>query len=172
MQHLLSFHETNHNNRTTTTTTTTPFFVESAYVHGNYYGTSWQSIIDIHVHQQKRCILDIDVQGVQRLKELQQQPSMTITTTTPPTTSSERPTIQFQPKYIFIAPPSLDTLYERLQLRNTETVDSLHIRYTNAANEVSYGVQTGNFDVVLTNDNLAEATQQLAHAIQQLYGLW
>lgn len=42
-------------------------FIESADVHGNYYGTSKQAVSSV-LEQGKICVLDIDVQGVQSVK--------------------------------------------------------------------------------------------------------
>ena len=39
-------------------------FIEHANVHGNIYGTSFESVMRV-VNNHKICILDIDVQGVQ-----------------------------------------------------------------------------------------------------------
>jgi guanylate kinase len=53
------------------------YFVEHANVHGNLYGTSWDAIVKVDGVNQKtigntrvirKDILDIDIQGVQRLK--------------------------------------------------------------------------------------------------------
>jgi guanylate kinase len=47
-------------------------FLEHAEVHGNLYGTSWTSMKHVQLYG-KRCLLDIDVQGVRRLKGLENQ---------------------------------------------------------------------------------------------------
>lgn len=121
-------------------------FLEHAEVHGNLYGTSKQAV---HGDAQKRCLLDIDVQGVKNIK---QQESNT-----------------FRPKYIFIAPPSLEILLERLSNRGTETQQSLERRTANAKAEVEYGMQEGNFDCIVVNDNLDQACQDFHKAIDKLY---
>ena len=55
---------------------------------------------------------------------------------------------------IFIRPPSLATLKERLTRRETETVDSLRHRLDRAIHEMDYA---GRFDAVIVNDNLEVA---------------
>ena len=50
------------------------------------------------------CILDIDVQGVKAIKKVEDIP---------------------RPLYVFMEPPSLQTLEERLRARGTETEESL-----------------------------------------------
>jgi guanylate kinase len=108
-----------------------------------------------HVHQSgKRCLLDIDVQGVIRLKSLEQQ---------------QQVSTKLAPTYIFIAPPSLDILQQRLQDRNTESVASLEKRTRNAKREVDYGLEPGNFDYIIVNDNLEDAVKQFAQAINDAY---
>lgn len=137
-------------------------FVEWAEVHGNYYGTSWATLQTLAQNQQT-CLLDIDVQGVRRLKELHAAEE------TQQQHGSASSSFQFQPKYIFIAPPSLDSLAERLTNRATETPESLERRLANAAAEVEYGLAPGNFDAVIVNDDLEEAVRAFADKVQALY---
>jgi len=130
-------------------------FLEFATVHGNMYGTSWMALQDIHKTKQ-RALLDIDVKGVQTLKALQkQQPN------------------RIQPKYIFIAPPDLETLQQRLQARGTETPESLQRRTANAAAELEYGLaESGgppNFDAIVYNHQIEQAVQDFSRAVQELY---
>lgn len=126
-------------------------FVEWAQVHGNFYGTSWESLKSVQL-QGKRALLDIDVQGVQRLKD-QDEASDTL----------------FLPRFVFIAPPSLETLQERLIARGTESAESLQRRLANAKAEVDYGLEPGNFDAIIVNDDLLRAARELADTIQSLY---
>lgn len=74
--------------------------------------------------QGKICILDIDVQGVQKVKES-----------------------SLQPLYLFISPPSMESLEKRLRGRGTETEDQMKMRLGNAAKELEYGyVKNGKND--------------------------
>lgn len=123
-------------------------FLEHAEVHGNLYGTSWSSMRNVQTSG-KRCLLDIDVQGVRRLKALQS------------------PTLM--PTYIFIAPPSLDALEKRLADRGTESAESLARRTENARMEMEYGLEEGNFDFIVVNDDLDEATLKFSRVIAQIY---
>ena len=68
------------------------------------YGTSKSSVEDV-LNSGKICILDIDVQGVKAVKKT-----------------------DLTPLFVFIKPPSLETLEQRLRDRGTETEESL--RYT------------------------------------------
>jgi len=81
--------------------------------------------------QGKICVLDIDVQGVRKVKES-----------------------SLNPLYIFIAPPSREELEKRLRGRATETEDAIQTRLANAAAELEYGQTTGNFDRVFVNADL------------------
>ena len=125
-------------------------FLEHAEVHGNYYGTSWQTLRDSQL-QGKRCLLDIDVQGVKHLKSY----------------CHGVPT--FQPKYVFVAPPSLESLLQRLEGRGTETAESLARRTANAKAEVEYGMTKGNFDCIVVNDDLDQACQDFQQAVDSMY---
>jgi guanylate kinase len=95
------------------------------------------------------------VQGVQRLKDIdfEQHSANTL----------------FLPRFVFIAPPSLATLQERLIARGTESAESLQRRVANAKAEVDYGLEQGNFDAIIVNDDLRRAARELADTIENLY---
>eukprot|EP00980_Cylindrotheca_fusiformis_P029269 scaffold22788_cov215-Cylindrotheca_fusiformis.AAC.1 len=128
-------------------------FLEYAQVHGNLYGTSLQSLRDVQ-ETGKRCLLDIDVAGVRSIKDA----------------SSSSFRLRLEPKYIFIAPPSLDSLKERLIGRATESPESLERRTANAKSELEYGTLE-NFDAIVVNNDLDVACQDFQKAIEQLYDL-
>ena len=123
-------------------------FLEYAQVHGNYYGTSWKSLQQVQLTG-KRCLLDIDVQGVKNLKAREAPP--------------------LKPKYLFIAPPSLECLEARLTGRGTESAESLARRTANAKEEMEYGQILGAFDCTIINDDLERACQDFAAAIDSMY---
>ncbi|CAJ1894519.1 unnamed protein product [Cylindrotheca closterium] len=125
-------------------------FLEFAEVHGNFYGTSLQSLRDVQ-DQGKRCLLDIDVEGVRSVKNI----------------ASE---MLLEPKYLFIAPPSFDALKERLVGRGTETPESLSRRTANAKAELEYGTPQ-NFDSIVVNNDLDVACQDFAEAVRKMYDL-
>ena len=109
-------------------------------------------------------ILDIDVQGVKNVKAWMKKQS----TGESSLTSNDLPTLDA--KFIFIAPPSLETLRERLEARGTETPESLEKRTRNAGAEMEYGMEGGNFDVTIVNDGLDQACAEFSAAIENLYG--
>jgi guanylate kinase len=125
-------------------------FIEHAEVHGNLYGTSWASLHDVQ-NQGKLSLLDIDVQGVKRIKTL------------------ESPLLKS--KYLFISPPSFQVLQERLIGRGTESAESLERRTKNAREEVDYGAEPGNFDAIVVNESLDKAVEDFAAAVKELYNL-
>ena len=125
-------------------------FLEYAEVHGNYYGTSWSSLRDVQA-KGKRCLLDIDVQGVKLIKSAASKEML-------------------QPKYVFIAPPSFEVLKERLIGRGSETAETIARRTGNAKKELEYGT-LDNFDAIVVNNDLDLACQDFLHTVKQLYGI-
>ncbi|KAK8391351.1 hypothetical protein O3P69_017155 [Scylla paramamosain] len=117
-------------------------FIEHAKYSGNLYGTSRKAVDDV-LSNGKICILDIDLQGVQQVKET-----------------------DLQAYYVFIRPPSIEHLRERLLARGTETEESLKRRLDTAEKEMAYGEQESNFDKVIVNDDLERAYQELKEFVQ------
>ena len=70
-------------------------------------------------------------------------------------------------KLIFIAPPSMEILEERLRGRATDSEDSIRLRMQNAAGELA---QAGKYDHVIVNDELEKATNELVEVIQSYVG--
>ncbi|KAI8138161.1 guanylate kinase [Fennellomyces sp. T-0311] len=116
-------------------------FIESATFNGNMYGTSIKAVEDV-VDQGKTCILDIEIQGVQAVKKS-----------------------QLKPRYIFVKPPSLEILEQRLRGRGTETEEAVQGRLAIAKGEIEYGETPGNSDRTIVNDDLESAYAQLKDAI-------
>ncbi|XP_031397191.1 guanylate kinase 1 [Punica granatum] len=112
-------------------------FLEFASVHGNLYGTSIEAV-EVVADKGKRCILDIDVQGVRSVR------------------ASSLKAI-----FIFIRPPSMEELEKRLRARGTETEEQILKRLRNAKAELEQGLSSGHFDHILYNDNLEECYQRL-----------
>ena len=75
----------------------------------------------------------------------------------------------FNSNYVFICPPSLEVLEERLRGRGTETEESLQKRLTLAVTDMEYGRATGNFDLVVVNDNLEKAYLELEKFLKEKY---
>lgn len=112
-------------------------FVEYAEVHGNYYGTSVESVESVQ-KQNLICLLDIDIQGAQLVKKS-----------------------TLDARYLFIAPPSMEQLEKRLRGRKTDSEEAMQRRLANAKGELEYGLEEGNFDAVLVNEELDAALQEM-----------
>jgi guanylate kinase len=54
--------------------------------------------------------------------------------------------------------------------RGTESEESLEKRTKNAVAEVEYGLENGNFDAIIVNDDLNDACVQFQHVIEKMYG--
>lgn len=120
-------------------------FAEWAQVHGNYYGTS-KDVIETAFKAGKSVLLDIDVQGSASLRKAYPRECYTV----------------------FIAPPSITALEQRLRARKTDSEETILKRVKNAAIEMK---QMPEFHQVVINDQLEPAYAEL-HAIakQQLRG--
>jgi guanylate kinase len=59
--------------------------------------------------------------------------------------------------YIFLAPPSLQALEDRLRDRGTETEEKIQTRLTNARSEMEYKDKPDFWDHVIVNDDLDKA---------------
>ncbi|XP_049267898.1 guanylate kinase isoform X1 [Rhipicephalus sanguineus] len=122
-------------------------FIEYTEFSGNLYGTSKKSVRDVQ-EQGRICILDIEIEGVKNIKNT-----------------------DLNPRYIFIKPPSMKALEERLRGRGTETEESLHRRLARASEEIAYGENQGNFDLLLVNDNLKSAYNRLRDYLIKEYSM-
>jgi len=109
-------------------------FLESAEVYGNLYGTS-QSWIETETAKGRDILLEIDWQGA----------------------------AQVRGKFpgcisIFILPPSLQALEDRLQGRKQDSAEVIARRIASAKEDIAHVAE---FDYVIINDKLDEALQQL-----------
>jgi len=112
---------------------------------GKYYGTL-KSELDRIWDSGKTPLLDIEVKGAIHIRE--QYPHSTLA--------------------LFIEPPSVDELRRRLEMRGTETVESLLARVNKAAYEISF---KHHFDRIIVNDDLQKACQEAETAICEFLGI-
>ncbi len=98
---------------------------------GHFYGTL-RSEIDNALNAGENVILDIDVKGAQNVKSVYRDQALTI----------------------FIQPPSLQALRERLVSRGTDAPERIEQRLQKAEAELAYAPL---FDCVVTNDRLRDA---------------
>ncbi len=120
-------------------------FLETAHVHGNLYGTREDAVSKIHT-EGKLCVLDLDVKGVKQLKQK-----------------------NYPMKTVFIAPPSMQALENRLRNRATESEAQITLRVNNSKEEVEYGLKPGNFDRIIVNDDLEQAYKNLIEQMRNWF---
>lgn len=114
-------------------------FLEYAEVFGNFYGTS-KKIIKDKLKQGINIILDIDWQGARNVrKEFPEAIS------------------------VFILPPSIEELKQRLLNRQTDSLDVIERRMAKAESEMSH---KGEYDHHILNDDLEHAYTQFINYLE------
>ncbi len=109
-------------------------FLEWAEVHGNYYGTSKRWIED-EMLAERDVLLEIDWQGAQQVRKVFPQAIG-----------------------IFVLPPSMAILHDRLSGRGTDSEDVIARRIAAARDEMRH---VDEFDYVIINDTLQQAVGDL-----------
>ena len=114
-------------------------FLESAKVHGNFYGTS-RLVIEENMQGDKDVLLEIDWQGAQQVR-------------------------QYFPDAvgIFILPPSIAALEERLRARGQDAEDVIARRIQAAEGEIAHAPE---FDYVIINADFAVASSELTAIVE------
>jgi guanylate kinase len=112
---------------------------------GKYYGTLKAELERIW-QAGKTPLLDIEVKGAIHIRE--QYPGSTLA--------------------LFIEPPSVDELRRRLEMRGTETLESLMARVNKASYEISF---KQHFDKIIVNDDLKNACREAEKAIRTFLGI-
>jgi len=107
----------------------------------NFYGTL-KSEVERIWNNGHHVLFDLDVQGGINLKNL--FPVVTLS--------------------IFIMPPSLEELGNRLRLRSTDNEENIRKRLEKAASEITF---SGNFDNIIVNDDLERAVSEAIQAVSQ-----
>lgn len=108
--------------------------LEWAKVHDNYYGTS-REFVEQTLETGRSLILDIDVQGALQIMES-----------------------NLDPVSIFIMPPSVDELENRLRKRGTDSEDVIATRLHNAKLEIEHCMD---YRYIVVNDRLEKAKRDL-----------
>lgn len=113
-------------------------FIEYAHVHSNFYGTPKKFVLD-KLGKGEDVLLEIDVQGALQIKKI-------------------------YPKgvYIFILPPSMDELKDRITKRGTETESDILKRLKTAYEEMNYAKE---YDYLVVNDELLDAVGKIESII-------
>ena len=114
--------------------------LEWAEFAGNLYGTPRQPVLD-HLAAGMPTLLEIDLAGARQVR-------------------ASMPGARF----VFLAPPSLDVLIQRLEGRGTESAEALAARLEHAHAELA---AEDEFDEVIVNNNVDEAARALAALIAE-----
>ncbi|WP_142414466.1 guanylate kinase [Hathewaya massiliensis] len=113
-------------------------FLEYAEVYGNYYGTPKDKIED-KLNEGIDVILEIDIQGALKVKD-----------------------ICPEGVFIFIMPPSMEELKNRIIGRGSETEESLNLRFKSAFQELNY---VSRYNYVVINDIIEDAVSEIKSII-------
>lgn len=116
-------------------------FIEHSEHFGHYYGTLKENAHAV-LSRGRHLLLDLDVHGAMAVKKLYGNQAL----------------------LIFIKPPSMDALKERLMKRRTETPDAIERRLERAAYELSFADQ---LNAVVVNDSLKRAIEEIRTIISQ-----
>jgi guanylate kinase len=114
-------------------------FLEHANVYGNLYGTS-QAFVERELAQDHDVVLEIDWQGAGQIKRLR------------PSTCA-----------IFILPPSMAALRERLSRRGQDDAETIEQRLAAAVSDMSHYVEA---DYLVINDVFDQALMDLRSIVQ------
>jgi guanylate kinase len=109
-------------------------FLEWAEVHGNFYGTSRASVMTM-LDKGLDVLLDIDVQGAVQVRDVFADAVL-----------------------IFILPPSLEVVEDRLRNRGTDSEATIRLRMENARSELA---ALGKYQFLIINDDLVRAAGDL-----------
>lgn len=108
--------------------------LEWAEVYGNYYGTPRRYVMEM-LHSGKDVVLEIDIQGAMQVKE------------------------KFpEGVFIYIVPPSIDELADRIYKRGTDSTEVIQKRLSSVSIELASAYH---YHYVVVNDNLQEAVTKV-----------
>ena len=114
-------------------------FLEYAKVYDNYYGTPKQHVMNL-LDEGKSVLLEIDIQGAMQVKE------------------------RFSDAvFIYIVPPSLTELSERLHNRGTDAKEVIDKRLSLACSELALAHR---YDYIVVNDDLEDASLKVASILR------
>lgn len=118
-------------------------FIEHARVHGNWYGTPKQKLIET-IDNGCHVLMDVDVQGAKALMELFTDGI-----------------------YFFIKPPDLRELEKRLRNRNTDRHEEIEGRLIRAVEELKY---KKDYTHVIENKTIDEAVEEILAILDKEVG--
>ena len=112
--------------------------LEYAFVHTNYYGTPKEFVFN-EIEKGEIVLLEIDVQGALQIKKRYKEAV-----------------------FIFLLPPSMSELKQRLINRDTETEEEINTRFSNAYKELDF---VGEYDFFVVNNTVEQAVADIEHII-------
>ena len=115
-------------------------FLEWAHVHGHCYGTL-RSEVDKRISSGQSVVLEIDVQGALNVRRI--YPDAVL---------------------VFVEPPSMAVLEQRLRARGTEDEASLELRLSNARREMEFAPH---YDARVVNDDAEVASRELGATFER-----
>lgn len=115
-------------------------FLEYAEVFGNFYGTPKEQTFEL-LKSGKDVVYDIDWQGAEQLKYAAGAHVITI----------------------FILPPSMAVLKERLLARNTESEESFKMRFNEAKHEIQ---KCGLYDYIIINHDIEQSLKEIHYIVE------
>lgn len=118
-------------------------FLESANVHGNYYGTL-KSEVEARLTRGENVILEIDVQGGLQVKDIYPEVNL-----------------------IFFKTPTKEDLEKRLRGRNTDSEETIQLRLANSLKELDYEKF---YDRTIINYTVEKSCEDLINIINEISG--
>ena len=109
-------------------------FLEYTDVQGNLYGTTYGAVQSIRENE-AICVLVLDAKAVQGIKEGSDSSS-------------------FKARYMFVKPPDMEALEDRLVERGTEDELEIERRLEAAEAEIEFGTSSGYYEEIVTNEVL------------------
>ncbi|HWI55917.1 MAG TPA: guanylate kinase [Bacillota bacterium] len=116
-------------------------FLEHATVHGNSYGTLKSEVLG-KLRQNKDVLLNIDVQGAAAVRER----------------ALEDPELRRALLTVFLTPPTMSVLEERLRRRGTDAPEVIQRRLSVARQEIA---QWKHFDYLLISSTISEDLRRM-----------
>jgi len=116
-------------------------FIEHEFFFGNYYGTLLDKTLNA-IEAGRHLLFDIDVKGALNIKRLFRERAL----------------------LVFLKPPSMEVLKQRLEGRQSEGAAALQERLERAAMELDFADR---FDVVVVNDDLERTVETVTARIKE-----
>lgn len=114
-------------------------FLEHAMIYDNYYGTPKKAIFD-ELDMGRDVILEIEMQGAMQIKE-----------------------VYPQAVFIFVLPPSLQELRNRIVGRGTETEEQIEKRFNSAYDEIKL---LGDYDYFIFNNKVEKSSEEILNILE------